>query len=330
MQPATVEASAFRMRDTLADRHPPEWDRNYSGLWTRRAIGDTVARVGEDAMRLHLRGRCHASLTAAIMAVVAAPRRFRALGGRAAALDQDVRRVRRSGQFLRQSHHPGCGRVRVARDSRRVEPLERPRVRQPLAARGACHPGHRQDLPGPVGRVLRDRQRLVPRPVRPASAWRPASSAPRAGLLQCRGLVLFSYTPRRHRRERGDLHPDLNEDDRGVLWGGGHGVLIKGLGDTDTAIPLSQRVPPRDVVVIVRAIQEDRSGSLWIGDELGPLPPACQRGAGSLLAGAAGDRRRRHGAGARSRGPSVDWPRLARRRRPTRGRPPRARVRSQS
>ena len=61
----------------------------------------------------------------------------------------------------------------------------------------------------------------------------------------------------------------LYEDSHGTLWGGGHGVLIKGLGAAETAIPLNRAGPPYDAIVIVAALLEDRAGSLWIGTNAG-------------------------------------------------------------
>ena len=240
---------------------------SHSGLWTRRAIGDTVARVGEDAMRLHLRGRCHASLTAAIMAVVAVA----ASAPSAVAQRLSIRTFGASdglgSSFVNHITQDAAGYVWLAtRDGlSRWNGHEFANLSQPAGLATPAIDRIYQARSGEYFVIGNDWSLYSYVPRAPGGPRRA-----RRGPDDCsgQGRVLFR---RRHVVIGGKevTFTHLYQDDRGVLWGGGHGVLIKGLGDTDTAIPLSQRVPPRDVVVIVRAIQEDRSGSLWIGTNWG-------------------------------------------------------------
>jgi ligand-binding sensor domain-containing protein len=61
----------------------------------------------------------------------------------------------------------------------------------------------------------------------------------------------------------------LFEDSAGLLWGGGHGVLVKGVGSTDTPIPLAAPASPGELFVNVRALVEDRAGTVWVATERG-------------------------------------------------------------
>lgn len=89
-----------------------------------------------------------------------------------------------------------------------------------------------------------------------------------AGRATPRGRVAFQRRSVRF-DDKEVWFTNLYEDSRGTLWAGGHGVLIKGLGSTGTAIPLHPMAAPYDAVVIVSALLEDRAGSLWIGTNLG-------------------------------------------------------------
>lgn len=59
------------------------------------------------------------------------------------------------------------------------------------------------------------------------------------------------------------------EDRQGVLWGGGHGVVIKGVGTANAVIALQHPGRATRPVVIVHALREDPAGSLWIGTNWG-------------------------------------------------------------
>lgn len=61
----------------------------------------------------------------------------------------------------------------------------------------------------------------------------------------------------------------IYEDGQGVVWGGGHGVLVKGVGATNTVIALRHPAHATRPIVIVHALREDQAGSLWIGTNWG-------------------------------------------------------------
>lgn len=60
----------------------------------------------------------------------------------------------------------------------------------------------------------------------------------------------------------------LYEDRNGVLWGGGHGVLVRDPGAAPTPLPLTHPLLP-DAVPIVAAMQDDPHGGLWVGTSWG-------------------------------------------------------------
>lgn len=61
----------------------------------------------------------------------------------------------------------------------------------------------------------------------------------------------------------------LYEAPSGVIWGGCHGRVIKGVGTANTPIPLPSPTTRRDELVVTQAIVEDRSGSAWVGTNVG-------------------------------------------------------------
>jgi ligand-binding sensor domain-containing protein/signal transduction histidine kinase len=63
----------------------------------------------------------------------------------------------------------------------------------------------------------------------------------------------------------------IYEDRHGVLWGAGRGVLVKGLGTSNTLIPLNRIAPFPNLDVAVRSLVEDGGGSLWMGTNVGLL-----------------------------------------------------------
>jgi signal transduction histidine kinase/ligand-binding sensor domain-containing protein len=98
--------------------------------------------------------------------------------------------------------------------------------------------------------------------------------------------ALYSYLPvRPHDRDgdgrmvfkrrsvefggKGVLFTHLYEDDDGMLWGGGHGVLVKDVGARNLVIPLAWPTQPPGTVVIVHAMARGRDGTLWIGTDSG-------------------------------------------------------------
>ena len=83
----------------------------------------------------------------------------------------------------------------------------------------------------------------------------------------------------------------LYEDSHGVLWGGGRGVLIKGVGTVNTPIELKRQSAPLDAAVVVTALVEDLNGSLWIGTSWGlyRLAPDGQLAHFALAPQVAGD-----------------------------------------
>jgi ligand-binding sensor domain-containing protein len=61
----------------------------------------------------------------------------------------------------------------------------------------------------------------------------------------------------------------LYQGSTGILWGAGQGVLIKGVGSTNTVIPLNGPALAFEALVGVSAMLEDRAGSLWVGTTWG-------------------------------------------------------------
>jgi ligand-binding sensor domain-containing protein len=61
----------------------------------------------------------------------------------------------------------------------------------------------------------------------------------------------------------------LYESPSGVLWGGCHGRVIRGVGSTNTPIALASPTSRRDGLVVTQAFVEDRSGTVWVGTNVG-------------------------------------------------------------
>lgn len=91
---------------------------------------------------------------------------------------------------------------------------------------------------------------------------------PRTGEPAGSGKVAFRRLSVSSRGE-GIRFTRLFEDRNGVLWGGGHGVLVKGLGSTNVVMSLDRSAPPFDAVAMVHALGEDRTGALWVGTNSG-------------------------------------------------------------
>jgi ligand-binding sensor domain-containing protein/signal transduction histidine kinase len=86
------------------------------------------------------------------------------------------------------------------------------------------------------------------------------------------GAGKVTFRRRQHRLDGNDIRfTRLLEDRHGVLWAGGHGVLVKALGGAEQLIRLRHPSLSADALLVVDALADDAYGTLWIGTNRGLL-----------------------------------------------------------